>query len=339
MLLSAVNNRQLAGQRLMVGFDGTAFNDDLRFLIGTLNVGGVILFTRNIESPDQLRELCAEIQRCGRQFRLAPLLIAIDQEGGEVARLKKPFAQLPGASQMRNEADVIHFARTTAADLRNAGVNMNMAPVLDVARPEIPSIMASRSFGADPVRVAAMGCSMIDQLQRRNIMAVAKHFPGIGRTVLDSHDDMPVLSVDPATLKQVDLVPFAAAVNQGTAGMMLSHIFYDRIDPEWPASLSPVIVGDMLRRDMGYDGLVLTDDLDMGAIKRHYDIRTVVRQILFAGVDVALICHKGPDIENAHAEIVRHMTDSADLRLRGIASVERILKLKHRFLGYRWESD
>ena len=339
MHLSHLPYQQLAGQRLMVGFDGTAFNDDLRFLIGTLKIGGVILFTRNIVSPDQLRELCVEIQRCGRHSGLAPLLIAIDQEGGEVARLKKPFTQLPGASQMRDEEDVTHFARVTAADLRNTGVNMNMAPVLDVAPEEISSIMASRSFGADPFRVAAMGCWMIDQLQRRNIMAVAKHFPGIGRTVLDSHDDMPTLSVDLEELRQVDLVPFDAAIDHRPAGMMLSHVFYDRIDPEWPASLSPAIVSDILRRDMGYDGLVLTDDLDMGAIKRHYDIRTVVRQILVAGVDVALICHKGPNIETAHEEMIRQMSDSADLRLRGMASVARLLKLKHQYLGYRWFSD
>ena len=339
MHLSALTYQQLAGQRLMVGFEGTTFNDELRFLIGTLNIGGVILFTRNIVSPDQLRELCTGIQRCGRQSGLAPLLITIDQEGGEVARLKKPFTQLPGASQMRDEEDVTHFARMTAADLRNAGVNMNMAPVLDVAPEEISSVMASRSFGADPLRVAAMGCLMIDQLQRRNIMAVAKHFPGIGRTVLDSHDDMPTLSVDLEELRQVDLVPFAAAIDHRTAGLMLSHIFYDRIDPEWPASLSSKIVGDILRQDMGYDGLVLTDDLDMGAIKRHYDIRTVVRQVLVAGVDVALICHKGPDIESAHEEMIRQMSASADLRLRGTASVARILKLKRQYLGYRWFPD
>jgi len=184
-----------------------------------------------------------------------------------------------------------------------------------------------------------MGCLMIDQLQRRNIMAVAKHFPGIGRTVLDSHDDMPILNVDLKELKQVDLVPFATAIDHRTAGMMLSHIFYDRIDPEWPASLSPKIVGDLLRQEMGYDGLVLTDDLDMGAIKRHYDIRTVVRQILVAGVDVALICHKGPDIENAHEEMIRQMSASADLRRGGTASVERMLKLKRQYLGYRWFPD
>jgi len=339
MHLSALTYEQLAGQRFMVGFDGTTFNDDLRFLIGTLNIGGVILFTRNIVSPDQLRALCTDIQHYGRQSGLAPLLIAIDQEGGEVARLKSPFTQLPGAAQMRDEEDVTHFARMTAADLRNAGVNMNMAPVLDVAPKEISSVMASRSFGDDPLRVAAMGCLMIDQLQRRNIMAVAKHFPGIGRTVLDSHDDMPTLSVDLEVLKQVDLIPFDAAIDHRTAGMMLSHIFYDRIDPEWPASLSPKIVGDVLRQDMGYDGLVLTDDLDMGAIKRHYDIRTVVRQVLVAGVDVALICHKGPDIENAHQEMIRQMSASADLRLGGMASVARVLKLKRQFLGYRWFPD
>lgn len=336
MHLAEAHNRLLAGQRLMVGFDGTAFNDNLRFLIGGLKVGGVILFTRNIVGPDQLRDLCSQIQLCARQSGLAPLLIAIDQEGGQVARLKKPFAQLPGAAQMTSEADVSCFVRTAAADLRDAGINMNMAPVLDVAPQEISSVMASRSFGPDPFRVAALGCHMIDQFQRRNIMAVAKHFPGIGRTVLDSHEDMPTLSVDLDSLQQVDLVPFSAACGRRPAGMMLSHIYYDRIDPDWPASLSPVIVEDLLRRALGYDGLVLTDDLDMGAIRRHYDIRTVIRQTLTAGVDVALICHKGPDIERAHDEMIQQMADSTAMRQKAIISVARILTLKRRYLGYRW---
>jgi beta-N-acetylhexosaminidase len=117
--------------------------------------------------------------------------------------------------------------------------------------------------------------------------------------------------------------------------MMLSHVFYDRIDPEWPASLSPAIAANLLRHEMGYRGLVMTDDLDMGAIKRHYDIRTVVRQLLVADVDVALICHKGPDIENAHAEMVKLMTDSAAMRRKSVAAVQRVLALKSRYLGYR----
>ena len=289
MHLSALTYQQLAGQRLMVGFDGTTFNDDLRFLIGSLSIGGVILFTRNIVSPDQLRELCTGIQRCGRQSGLAPLLITIDQEGGEVARLKKPFTQLPSASQMRDEEDVTHLLHDSCRSSERRrqhehGPGARCGAGGDLQRHGIQELRGrSPPGGRDGLPHDR------HELQRRNIMAVAKHFPGIGRTVLDSHDDMPTLSVDLEELRQVDLVPFAAAIDHRTAGLMLSHIFYDRIDPEWPASLSSKIVGDILRQDMGYDGLVLTDDLDMGAIKRHYDIRTVVRQVLVAGVDVALI--------------------------------------------------
>jgi beta-N-acetylhexosaminidase len=335
MMAKPLNDQQLAGQRLMVGFDGTTFNSDLQFLIEKLHVGGVILFTRNILEPRQLQNLCTDIQRCNHRSGLPPLSIAIDQEGGDVARLKKPFAQHPGAAQMKSEEDACEFVRITAAELRSAGVNMNMAPVMDVAPGEIPSIMASRSYGSDPAQVSRMGCRVIEHFQQRNIMAVAKHFPGIGRTVLDSHEDMPTLDVDMDTLKKSDLVPFKDAIDCQVAGMMLSHIFYKRIDPDWPASLSPVIAGDLLRKGLGYKGVVMTDDLDMGAIKKHYDIETVITQILSADVDMALICHKGPDIQAAHEIILRQITDSAEHRHKGIESVNRILQLKMKYLGYQ----
>ncbi len=334
-MATTLSTRQLAGQRLMVGFNGTTVNDDLLFLIQKLHVGGVILFTRNIVDPLQLQNLCADIQRCGRRSGLPPLYLAIDQEGGDVARLKEPFTQLPGASQIVNEADAFEFVRITAAELRTAGVNMNMAPVMDIAPEGIPSIMASRSYGADPAQVSRLGCRVIEYFQQRNIMAVAKHFPGIGRTVLDSHDDMSTLDVDMDILKQSDLIPFESAIHCQVAGVMLSHISYKRIDPDWPASLSPAIAGDLLRKEMGYTGVVMTDDLDMGAIKRHYDIETVIKQILAADVDIALICHKGPDIQMAHETILKQITDSIGLRRKGIASVNRILQLKVKYLGYR----
>ena len=335
MLTTTLSDRQLAGQRLMVGFDGTTFNNELRYLIQELHVGGVILFTRNIVNPQQLQKLCAEIQQTGRRSGLPPIFISIDQEGGEVARLKKPFPQLPGASQLSSEEDIAEFVRITAAELKPAGVNMNMAPVMDIAPAGVASIMVSRSYGADPEQVLRMGCSVIKKFQRRRIMAVAKHFPGIGRTVLDSHDDMPTLDVDLEDLRQFDLIPFEGAIHCQVAGVMLSHIFYKRIDPDWPASLSPVIAGDLLRKALGYKGVVMTDDLDMGAIKKHFDLHTVIKQILTAEVDIALICHKGPDIEMAHELILKQMSDSTDLRQKGIESAHRILQLKKTYLGYR----
>ena len=331
-------NEFIAGQRLMVGFDGTGFNDDLKFLIGTLQVGGLILFSRNLGSPEQIRQLCRDCQACARSLGLPPLFIAIDQEGGQVARLKPPFTQFAGNPTMKHADDAVHFARATAMELKHLGVNMNMAPVLDVAPEGVDSIMAGRAFGSDPAWVSSMGTTVIDHLQQLGIMAVAKHFPGIGRTVLDSHLALPDLEIDIKTLTDFDLIPFQSAIQGKVAGIMLSHIRYTGIDPVWPASLSPAITADLLRGKMAYDGVVMTDDLDMGAIKPNHDIATAVGQILMADVDIALICHKGPDIERACEKIRRSLVDESHLRRMGQRSVERILRLKRTFLEGSWQA-
>jgi beta-N-acetylhexosaminidase len=332
MKVSEFNPRQLAGQRLMIGFDGIRLTEDLRQLIDHLYIGGVILFSRNIVDPEQVLELSSTIQTVAREAGLPPLFIAVDQEGGTVARLKEPFTRLPSAKQMEDPEMVRRYAGITAYELGGVGINMNMAPVMDVAPTDIESIMSERSFGPDPDRVSKMGIQIIEQLQRNNIMAVAKHFPGIGRTTIDSHVDRPNLAVDLDALKASDLIPFQAALGAGVAGMMLSHIFYEALDSDWPASLSPYIVDTLLRKEMGFDGVIMTDDLDMGAIKKYYDIKTVIRQILTAGIDMALICHAGPDIETAHREITTAIDASSDIRDRCRTAVRRILALKQQYL-------
>ena len=315
----------------MVGFEGLTLNDDLKSLIDEFKVGGVILFAINIESPAQLKELCRSIQEYTQNCQQPPLFIAIDQEGGQVARLKEPFTIFPGNPHMKSEDDAIFFAETTAAELQQIGINMDMAPVMDVS-PDSESIMAQRTFGSDPTWVSRLGAKVIEHLQVNNIMAVAKHFPGIGRTTLDSHMDMPVLHDDLSLIKQFDLIPFEAAIQGNVSGVMLSHIFYSKLDPQWPASLSPSIANNLLRQQMGFKGLVLTDDLDMGAIAKHYDIQTAIHQILAADIDLSLICHKGPNIENAFEEILKKITDSPDMKARGLESVERIMAAKSKYL-------
>ena len=330
---AAFSNKQIAGQRLMAGFDGTCLNDDLKFIIDQIKAGGIILFARNLVTPDQIKNLCYAVQDYARRRGQPPLFIAVDQEGGQVARLKKPFTQFPGNPHMYHEKDAVQFAEVTAVELKKVGINMNMAPVMDVAPADIDSIMAKRSFGSDPDWVSRLGVKGIEHLQQNSIMAVAKHFPGIGRTVLDSHLDLPVLDDDLAAIEDFDLIPFKACIQQGVAGMMLSHIFYPHLDDRWPASLSKYIANDLLRKRLGFDGLVLTDDLDMGAITKHYKIRTSVQQILAAEIDLALICHKGPNIEIAFEEVLRAITDSAETRAKGLESVARIMNTKRRYLN------
>ena len=337
--MTSLSTEILAGQRLMVGFNGTDFNPDLNFLITKLKVGGIILFSRNLGSPEQTAQLCQDCQGVAASQGLPPLFVAIDQEGGQVSRLKPPFTQFPGNPAMAHEQDAIDFARVTATELKQIGVNMDMAPVLDVAPLDIDSIMAGRAFGSDPQWVAAMGLTVITHLQRRGIMAVAKHFPGIGRTVLDSHLALPDLDVDAKTLAASDLIPFKSAMAGQVAGIMLSHIRYKGIDPVWPASLSPAVTADLLRRQMGYHGVVMTDDLDMGAIKPAYDITSAIHQILRADVDIALICHKGPTIEAAFEKIRRTLTDDSRFRQMGRRSMQRIVDLKRAYLTGAWEFE
>jgi beta-N-acetylhexosaminidase len=324
---------QLAGQRLMVGFEGTEFNKDLEFLIRDLKVGGIILFSINIKNPVQLKTLCQSIQEFALSCGQPPVFIAIDQEGGTVARLRKPhFKEFAGVPELINESDAKMFARDMAGELFKLGINMNMAPVLDVAPTGIESIMEKRIFGHDPQRVSEMGRIIIEEHQNQNIMAVAKHFPGIGRTTLDSHLDMPELAVTENNLESFDLIPFSAAFDVQVAGIMLSHIRYTDIDPKWPASLSQKIAQRLLRNQMGYNGIVMTDDLDMGAIINHYDIYTVIQQILAADVDLALICHKGPNIEIAFNEIKKSFSENTKLKEKNKTSLSRIMAHKNKFL-------
>ncbi len=329
-----MSNRQLAGQRLMVGFVGTGLNDALKYLIDGLKVGGLVLFAINLESPDQIRDLCGAAQDYARQCGQAPLFIAVDQEGGPVARLKPPhFTAFAGNPHIRTRAEADRFARITADALQSVGLNMDLAPVLDLAVGGNQSIMAKRAFGPDPHETARLGTAVIQGLQSRGIMAVAKHFPGIGRTVLDSHLDLPVLDAPLDILESADLLPFEAAIKADVAGMMLSHILYRRIDPQWPASLSVSIGRDLLQSRMGYRGLVLTDDLDMGAVKKHYPIETAMARILAADIDLALICHQGPDIQKGFDAIAERIANSDRLQERAILSAKKIIKYKSLFLA------
>jgi beta-N-acetylhexosaminidase len=326
---------QKAGQRLMAGFEGRALNADLKFLIQSLKVGGIVLFSRNLGHPDEIRQLCGDVQDYARSSGQPPLIIAIDQEGGQVARLKAPFfSEFPGNPAIKSPEDAVNFARVTATELRSIGVNMNYAPVLDVTRPDIPGIMAGRSFGSNPHRVAELGTAVIKTLEGNGILSVAKHFPGIGRTVLDSHLDLPTVKEDLDALDSCDLIPFQAAIQSNVSGIMLSHILYEKLDPQWPASLSVCIARDLLRVRMKYTGLVMTDDLDMGAITRHYALDTAVDQALLSEIDQLLICHKSPAIDAAFEQIQKRIRDNASLDVLSDQSIRRILAAKEKIKRY-----
>ncbi|WP_299982343.1 beta-N-acetylhexosaminidase [Desulfobacula sp.] len=325
-----INQKVMAGQRLMLGFDGIELNEDLKHIIGDIKACGIILFKRNIETPEQVTSLCEACQDYARLCGIPPLFIAVDQEGGTVARFKEPFTVFRGNPFIESVQDARNFASITADELKQVGINMNFAPVLDIVPEGVDSIMKDRVFKGGAEQVSTLGMKVIHTLQENGIMAVAKHFPGIGRTLKDSHFRLPVLDIDLETLRQSDMIPFVAAKNEGVSGIMLSHISYPQLDSLWQASLSPFIGNGLLRSQMGYDGLVMTDDLDMKAIQ--HDMKTCIRQVLKSGIDMALICHKGPDIDKASHEIISLLNEDETLYGMGEKSVERILRIKKKYL-------
>jgi len=331
----SLTDEQLAGQRLVVGFEGKTPEDGLDALLHEIPVGGLILFKRNVSDPVQLAALCQGAQAIVSEQGNPPLVISIDQEGGPVARLGPPFSVFPGnraIGESRSEEAARAFGTTTARELKDVGINVNFAPVLDVVPEGLDSsVMADRVFGTDPDLVAILGKAVIESHQARGVAATAKHFPGIGRTTVDSHMDLPFLDTKQDLLQATDLVPFQTAIDVGVEAVMLSHIVYNDVDATWPAGLSSVIARDLLRGTMGFTGVTITDDLDMGAIDKHYDVGTFVERICKAEIDMALICHDKKKMAVAYEALLTAIRSSDEVKSKTVDSVVRILRLKERY--------
>jgi beta-N-acetylhexosaminidase len=278
------------GQLLMVGIPGPRMEAVARELVRDLKVGGVILFARNIESPEQVWELTRDLQQEALAAAGRPLLLAVDQEGGRVQRLKAPFTMIPPArelGQTNTPEEVENLARQVARELALVGLNVNLAPVLDVARtPDCP--LWDRSYSSDPQEAARYAVAAIRGYRSGGVMPVAKHFPGLGDTVADSHQVLPrAQSGDPH--READLLPFRQAVAAGVPMVMTAHLSV----PAWeapPATLSPVALQVWLRRRLGFEGVIITDDLEMGGISTSRPAPQGAKQALAAGADLLLIC-------------------------------------------------
>jgi len=278
------------GQFLMVGLPGPRLDQVAAGLVRDLKVGGIILFARNIEAPEQVWELTRALQQEALEAAGRPLLIAVDQEGGPVQRFKSPFTLIPAARALgarAQEAEVEALARQVARELALVGVNLNLAPVLDVARgPDCP--LWERSYSADPERAAALGAAAIRGYLAGGVLPVAKHFPGLGDTTVDSHQALSLAqSADPA--RSADLLPFRRAAAAGVPAVMTAHLQVPQWDSQ-PATLSPVALGTWLRGNLGFEGVVITDDLEMGAIAASLSAPQAGLAALEAGADLLLIC-------------------------------------------------
>lgn len=313
------------GQLLLIGFDDTRLTPELSQVIQELHIGGIVFYERNVASPRAVVEIAAGVQAIASQNGDPGLFVTIDQEGGIVARLKedKGFTEFPGQMAVAATGQVEsarRLAQAHAAELRALGFNMDLAPVLDVNNNPDNPIIGTRSFGSNPAQVATFGVSVIQAMQSAGVMAVGKHFPGHGDTGTDSHIALPTVPHSRARLESVEFVPFRAAIQSGIAGIMSAHITFPAIDATagLPATLSPKVLTGLLRDEMKYDGLVMTDELGMGALGASgYPPPQAAVRALQAGADV-LLFNRGYDI---HREAFRQILEGVK---RGTISMSRV---------------
>jgi beta-N-acetylhexosaminidase len=325
----------------MVGMPGPDLDKETDSLIREGHIGGIILFSRNIENPLQLAGLCRDLQSAATEAQDSPLFLAVDQEGGRVARLKESFRSFPGNAAIGMDEEpvkrAIEFATVTSKEMKIVGLNMNLAPVVDVQRGEIEKHLAGRSFGEDPELVAFLGRTVVKHLQENGIMAVAKHFPGLGRAEVDPHIHLPQINIDLEELERINFPPFAAAIEEGVCGIMTSHAVYPALDPERPATLSPTVLTKVLRERMGFRGLTITDDLEMGAIATDRSVAEGALKSFQAGADILLIC-KDQGHARESLDVLQQAVSKGTISAERLAqSLERIRKMKERFLGHREE--
>lgn len=316
----------------MVGISGEKLTQAEQSIIRQFPFGGFILFGRNCCEPAQIVSLCHSLWATGKAY---PPFIAIDQEGGRVHRVPKPFTHFPAASRVGQRGDLnlaYRAGRATAGELASAGINLNFAPVLDVHSNPQNLIIGDRSFGTDPTNVSKFGGQWMQGLRDGGIIPCGKHFPGHGDTDKDSHLDLPVVEKSLEKLKGTELPPFIHVCHKQIESLMTSHVIYRALDSKLPATLSRPIITGLLRKDLGYEGVVFGDDMDMKAISDNYGPDEAVSLSVWAGADMLLYGH---DLTKAvHAfEFLRSEADKDPaIRVRVENNYRRIEKLKRRRL-------
>ncbi len=327
--------RRQIGQLLIGSFPDRTLPSDLRSLAREFQLGGVILFARNIETPEQVAALAHDAQSLAIDD--VPLWVSVDQEGGRVARLKAPFTEWPPMITLGRSGDdqlAARFARALAAELRAVGISLDYAPVLDIHTNPANPIIGDRALGEQADVVARLGATIVRELQAGGVAACGKHFPGHGDTSVDSHLDLPLVEHSPDRIRRVECVPFRAAIDAGVAFMMTAHLLVPAFDERRPATLAPTLVRDLLRVELGFNGVILSDDLEMKAIAGRYDVEDAAVQAIAAGCDGVLVCSGNVERQASTLEALIHAVESERLPLKQVESaLERQRRAKERFLA------
>ena len=328
--------RKHAGQLAIAGFAGHTIPQDLKRLAREFDLGGVIFFARNVESPEQVADLAREAQELAQEL---PLWVSVDQEGGRVARLKSPFTEWPPMMTLGRSGDeklAERFARALASELRAVGITLDYAPVLDILTNPKNPVIGDRALAERADEVARLGSTIIRTLQAEGVAASGKHFPGHGDTSVDSHFELPLIEHPPDRIDRVELVPFRAAIAADVASIMTAHILIPALDENVPATLSSRIVTDMLKHELGYQGLVLSDDLEMKAISGRYGLEEATVMAVAAGCDAVLMCGAEQDTQAAALEAVIRAVENGSVPITRVEdALIRHRRVKERFLSTR----
>ena len=326
-IVNNMSDAEKVGQMLMIGIQGTRVDDDTSYMLNEYAIGGVILFDRNMQSQEQVLSFNKHLQE-SRHGEL-PLFIAIDEEGGKVARMKDSFEPPPSQWKIADSKDFQQaekWAEYTADRLKNMGFNVNFAPVADVGNDE-----AGRMYSDDPEMVSNFVKAAVQGYGKKNILCTIKHFPGLGKGEADTHDNFVQVNADMDTLQAQDLLPFREMFQQGNQDnfwVMVTHVTYSALDAKNPASMSEVVMTNLLRNQLGYNGIVITDDVDMGAIAKHYSFADVGVKAVQAGADIVLICHEYDHEIEVYNGILSAVRDGSISKDRIDSSVKRIVRAK-----------
>ncbi|MGG1678527.1 beta-N-acetylhexosaminidase [Neobacillus sp. NRS-1170] len=331
--LNKMTLNEKIGQMIIAGFDGITVNSNTQNLINKYKPGGLILYQTNVKDAAQLVNLTNAIKIANSKNRV-PLFISVDQEGGRVHRMPTSIQNTPSARIIGNKNDqkyAYNIGKVIAYELQAFGFNTDFAPVLDIQSNPNNTVIGDRSFGTNSSIVSKMGVSMMKGIGAGKIIPVIKHFPGHGDTSVDSHLELPLVQNDLTRLKTVELVPFNNAIKEHADMVMVAHILVKKIDPNYPASMSKTIITDLLRKQYRFRGVVISDDMTMGAIAKHYNLKDAAVRAVNAGSDIILVGHGMDNVATVYNSIYSAVTNHTISEDTINKSVYRILSLKHKY--------
>ena len=320
------------GQMILAGISGTTMDANAKKLISQFHVGGIIFYKNNFETPAQTVQLVNQL-KAGNSSSL-PLLLGVDQEGGSVTRLPGGLVNFPPnkqIGQVNNPEFSYKVGTLLGQELKEFGLNLDFAPVLDInSNPNNP-VIGDRSFGNNSEIVSKLGIQTMKGIQSQNVITTIKHFPGHGDTSVDSHLDLPIVNKSLKELKELELIPFERAINQGADVVMVAHILLPQLDKTNPGSMSKAVMTDLLRKQLGFTGVIITDDMTMGAITEHFDIGKASVESVKAGSDIILVGHDYNNVVKIISSLKTAVQNGEISEQRLNESIERIIQLKRKY--------